>query len=218
MVWPRCRTCRLRDRNATSNAPPGPKISYRLAYRKTHRDRLHPRRHSLHRVAPYLRSDGELAVAQALTSQALTITQCIILHRFAAREWMGIEPTKRRASDASTALKAAGPTRRPDTPSGRCVDCITPGSGINTMISQSGEMVATLTLTVTATPGVRATRVLDRLPADSVTGAGPQPGTWMPDAGSPIGVTRVRVLECTLWYVARMPFAGKRWSLAPILT
>ena len=32
------------------------------------------------------------------------------------REWMGIEPTRRRASDASTALKAAGPTRRPDTP------------------------------------------------------------------------------------------------------
>ncbi len=34
-----------------------------------------------------------------------------------AREWMGIEPTRRRVSDASTALKAAGPTRRPDTPS-----------------------------------------------------------------------------------------------------
>ena len=32
------------------------------------------------------------------------------------REWMGIEPTRRRANDASTALKAAGPTRRPDTP------------------------------------------------------------------------------------------------------
>lgn len=29
---------------------------------------------------------------------------------------MGIEPTRRRAGDASTALKAAGPTRRPDTP------------------------------------------------------------------------------------------------------
>ena len=34
----------------------------------------------------------------------------------APREWMGIEPTRRRANDASTALKAAGPTRRPDTP------------------------------------------------------------------------------------------------------
>ena len=32
------------------------------------------------------------------------------------REWMGIEPTRSRASDPSTALKAAGPTRRPDTP------------------------------------------------------------------------------------------------------
>ena len=32
------------------------------------------------------------------------------------REWMGIEPTRRRVNDASTALKAAGPTRRPDTP------------------------------------------------------------------------------------------------------
>ena len=34
-----------------------------------------------------------------------------------AREWMGIEPTKRCGYNASTALKAAGPTRRPDTPS-----------------------------------------------------------------------------------------------------
>ena len=32
------------------------------------------------------------------------------------REWMGIEPTSRRVNDDSTALKAAGPTRRPDTP------------------------------------------------------------------------------------------------------
>ncbi len=32
------------------------------------------------------------------------------------REWMGIEPTRSRVSDPSTALKAAGPTRRPDTP------------------------------------------------------------------------------------------------------
>jgi len=29
---------------------------------------------------------------------------------------MGIEPTSRSASYGSTALKAAGPTRRPDTP------------------------------------------------------------------------------------------------------
>jgi len=34
-----------------------------------------------------------------------------------AREWMGIEPTRDRVNDPSTALKAAGPTRRPDTPS-----------------------------------------------------------------------------------------------------
>ncbi len=33
-----------------------------------------------------------------------------------AREWMGIEPTRSRVNDPSTALKAAGPTRRPDTP------------------------------------------------------------------------------------------------------
>ena len=33
-----------------------------------------------------------------------------------AREWMGIEPTRGRTYDPSTALKAAGPTRRPDTP------------------------------------------------------------------------------------------------------
>jgi len=33
-----------------------------------------------------------------------------------AREWMGIEPTRSRVSDPSTALKAAEPTRRPDTP------------------------------------------------------------------------------------------------------
>ncbi len=32
------------------------------------------------------------------------------------REWMGIEPTRRCVNNASTALKAAGPTRRPDTP------------------------------------------------------------------------------------------------------
>ena len=32
------------------------------------------------------------------------------------REWMGIEPTRDRVNDPSTALKAAGPTRRPDTP------------------------------------------------------------------------------------------------------
>lgn len=31
---------------------------------------------------------------------------------------MGIEPTRSRANDPSTALKAAEPTRRPDTPSG----------------------------------------------------------------------------------------------------
>jgi|GEM_PF-6250715 len=35
-----------------------------------------------------------------------------------AREWMGIEPTRSRAYDSSTALKAAGPTRRPVTPTG----------------------------------------------------------------------------------------------------
>ena len=34
------------------------------------------------------------------------------------REWMGIEPTRDRVNDPSTALKAVGPTRRPDTP--RC--------------------------------------------------------------------------------------------------
>ena len=33
-----------------------------------------------------------------------------------AREWMGIEPTRDRVNDPSTALKAAGPTRRPYTP------------------------------------------------------------------------------------------------------
>ena|GEM_PF-6539123 len=32
------------------------------------------------------------------------------------RGWMGIEPTTSRVNDPSTALKAAGPTRRPDTP------------------------------------------------------------------------------------------------------
>ena len=47
-----------------------------------------------------------------------------------AREWMGIEPTRRRANDASTALKAAGPTRRPDTPSWP-PDCIRFRRGIN---------------------------------------------------------------------------------------
>ncbi len=41
-----------------------------------------------------------------------------------AREWMGIEPTRRRANDASTALKAAGPTRWPDTP--RQASCFRP--------------------------------------------------------------------------------------------
>lgn len=33
-----------------------------------------------------------------------------------AREWMGIEPTSPGVNRDSTALKAAGPTRRPDTP------------------------------------------------------------------------------------------------------
>jgi len=37
-----------------------------------------------------------------------------------AREWIGIEPTRGRANDPSTALKAAGPTRRPDTPLVTC--------------------------------------------------------------------------------------------------
>ena len=40
---------------------------------------------------------------------------CVEMHA-SAREWMGIEPTRDRVNDPSTALKAAGPTRRPDTP------------------------------------------------------------------------------------------------------
>ena len=36
------------------------------------------------------------------------------------RGWMGIEPTASRFDDPPTALKAAEPTRRPDTP---LVDC-----------------------------------------------------------------------------------------------
>lgn len=35
------------------------------------------------------------------------------------REWMGIEPTSPDVNRDSTALKAAGPTRRPDTPGER---------------------------------------------------------------------------------------------------
>lgn len=45
----------------------------------------------------------------------LSLLSCSVAAR-PRREWMGIEPTRRRVNDASTALKAAGPTRRPDTP------------------------------------------------------------------------------------------------------
>jgi len=59
-----------------------------------------------------LGSEKSLVPAHNLTHRGMESAKQVVFKR----EWMGIEPTRRRANDASTALKAAGPTRRPDTP------------------------------------------------------------------------------------------------------
>ena len=58
------------------------------------------------------------------------------------REWMGIEPTSPDVNRDSTALKAAGPTRRPDTP--RCKAYLNQrGAGVPRERSQVGNLCHT---------------------------------------------------------------------------
>ena len=110
--------------------------AYRLAYLHW----LHPLRYALHRIAPKIRTSRKMGLAQAHTIMELPALLCINLHQNALREWMGIEPTKRHVSNASTALKAADESSQLVEPQALTKssesdftknDTIDPGSGVN---------------------------------------------------------------------------------------